>query len=176
MKWLKKVRGGVCQVSPTYSKANNKYMGSYNQGIISSYIIYLDANISYGLAMSLRPPYGNLQWCNDIQTTDDVMTYEDNDIGYLLVYLEYPKHLHGYHKDYPLAPETMNVKASMASDVSNEIYKCYDNGKTVRDEKKFELLLTLYDKGKYVIHIRNLKYYLEKGLVLKNIHRCIKSS
>ena len=25
-----------------------------------------------------------------------------------------------------------------------------------------------------MIHIRNLKYYLEKGLVLKHIHRCIK--
>ena len=74
-----------------------------------------------------------LKWCNDIQTTDDVMKYEDNDIGYLLeVDLHYPKHLHDYHKDYPLAPEIMNVKESMVSDVSKEIYKCYNNGKTVK--------------------------------------------
>ena len=32
----------------------------------------------------------------------------------------------------------------------------------------------MYDKDKYIIHIRNLKYYLEKGLVLKQVHRCIK--
>ena len=32
----------------------------------------------------------------------------------------------------------------------------------------------MYDKEKYVIHIRNLKHYLEKGLVLKQVHRCIK--
>ena len=38
----------------------------------------------------------------------------------------------------------------------------------------FKLLLTLYDKDKHVIHIRNLKFHLEKGLVLKHIHRCIK--
>jgi hypothetical protein len=30
------------------------------------------------------------------------------------------------------------------------------------------------DKVKYVVHIDNLKYYLEKGLILTKIHRCIK--
>ena len=168
-------RGGVCQVSYKYVKAANKYMKSYNQHTISSYLIYLDANNLYGLAMSMKLPYGNLQWINDTQSTDDVMKYEDNDIGYLLeVDLHYPKHLHDHHKDYPLAPEIMNVKENMVSDVSKDIYKCYNNGKTVRDEKTSKLLLTLYDKDKYVLHIRNLKYYLEKGLVLKHIHRCIK--
>ena len=44
------------------------------------------------------------------------------------------------------------------------------DGKDVKDEKTFKLLLTLYDKEKHVIHIRNLKYYLEKGLLLKNVH------
>ena len=127
--------------------------------------------------MSMKLQYGSLHWCNDIQPTDDVMKYEDNDIGYLLeVDLHYPKHLHDNHIDYPLAPEIMNVKESMVSDVSKEIYKCYNNGKTVRDEKTSKLLLTLYDEAKHVIHIRNLKYYLEKGSVLKNMHRCIKFS
>jgi hypothetical protein len=28
-------------------------------------------------------------------------------------------------------------------------------------------------KKKYVLHIRNLKYYLEKGLILTKVHRCI---
>ena len=40
--------------------------------------------------------------------------------------------------------------------------------------KAYKLLLALYDKEKYVIHNRNLKYQLEKGLVLKTVHRCIK--
>ena len=115
--------------------------------------------------MSMKSPYGNLVWSNDIQSTDDVMKYEDNDIGYLLeVDLEYPKHLHDYHKDYPLAPEMMNVRESMVSDVSKEIYKCYNNGKAVRDEGTSKLLLTLYDIEKYVVHIRNLKILLRKRI------------
>ena len=109
-------RGGVCQVGSKYAKANIKYMKSYNQDIISSYSMYIDANNLYGLAMSMKLPFGNLEWSNDIQSTDNVMKYEDNDIGYMLeVDLIYPKHLHDYHKDYPLAPEIMNVKESMVS-------------------------------------------------------------
>ena len=113
-------RGGVCQVSSKYAKANTKYMTSDNQYIISSYLIYLDANHLYGLAMSMKLTFGNLEWSNDIRTSDDVIKYEDNDTGYLLeVDLEHPKHLHDYHKGYPLAPEIMSVKESMVSEVSN---------------------------------------------------------
>ena len=125
--------------------------------------------------MCMKLPYGNLKWSNDFKTTDGVMKYKDNDVGYFLaVDSYYPKHLHDYHKGYPLAPEIMSVKANMVPDVSKDIFKQYHDGKYVKDEKTSKLLLTLHDKGKYVIHIRNLKYYLEKGLVLKNVHRCIK--
>ena len=53
-----------------------------------------------------------------LKTTDDVIKYEDNDAGYFLdADLHYPKHLHDYHKDYPLAAELMSVKENMVSDV-----------------------------------------------------------
>ena len=105
------------------------------------------------------------------------MKHEDNDAGYFLeVDLHNPEHLYGYHKDYPFAPEIMSVKENMVSYVSKELYKQQHDGKAVKDEQTSELLLTLYGEAKYVIHIRNLKYYLEKGLVLKNVHRYIKIS
>ena len=37
-----------------------------------------------------------------------------------------------------------------------------------------KLILNVRDKNNYVVHIRNLKYYLEQGLVLQQINRCIK--
>ena len=43
-------------------------MKSYNEDIVSSYINYLDANNLYGLAMSQKLPYGDLEWSDGIKT------------------------------------------------------------------------------------------------------------
>ena len=40
----KGTRGGICQAIHRYVKANNKYMKNCDKDIISSYLIYLDAN------------------------------------------------------------------------------------------------------------------------------------
>ena len=85
----------------------------------------------------------------------------------LKVDLEYPKELHDLHNDYPLAPESMHITEQMISDYS----------KQALDGKKFtsyrKLVATLYDKKDYVIHSRNLKFYLEKGMKLTKIHAVI---
>ena len=87
------------------------------------------------------------------------MKNEDNDIGYLLeVDLHYSKHLHDHHIDYPPAPKIINVKESMASDASKETYRCYNNGKAVRDEKTSKLSLTMYGEEDmlFIFVIKNI--------------------
>ena len=44
----KGIRGGICQATHSYTKANNKYMKSYDTNLESSHIEYLDANNLYG--------------------------------------------------------------------------------------------------------------------------------
>ena len=85
-------RGGVCQLSSKYTVANNKYMNNYDANNISSYLTYLDANNLYGIAMSMNLPYANLDLSDDITIVDDIMSYKDDDVGYILeVDLHYPK-------------------------------------------------------------------------------------
>ena len=40
----KRIRGGICHAIHKYAKANNRYMKNYDKSIISSYLMYLDAN------------------------------------------------------------------------------------------------------------------------------------
>ena len=44
----KVIRGGICQATHKYAKANNKYMKNYDENIESSFIEYLDLNKLYG--------------------------------------------------------------------------------------------------------------------------------
>ena len=44
----KGISGEICQAIHRHAKVNNKYMENYNKDIISSYLMYLDANNLYG--------------------------------------------------------------------------------------------------------------------------------
>ena len=46
------IKGGICQATYRYAKANDKYMKNYDKNIESSFIEYLDANNLYRWAMS----------------------------------------------------------------------------------------------------------------------------
>ena len=62
----KGTRGGICQATHRYAKANNKYMKNYDKNIESSYIEHLDANNLYGWAMSQKLPVNGFKWVQDL--------------------------------------------------------------------------------------------------------------
>ena len=148
----KGIRGGISQCVTRYCKANNKYTKHYDPKKPENYMMYIDANNLYGCALSQKLPYKDIKWMNPhVFTLEEwyatILELDENaDYGYILdVDLEYPKRLHDKHKDLPLAPEHYNNK----------------------------LCTTLFDKKDYIVHSRNLKYYLRKGLILKNVNRVI---
>ena len=76
--------------------------------------------------------------------------------------LDYPNKLHDLHKDYPLGPEIISV-----SDITKK------NNKEAKDEDIKKLTLKVMDKKKYVLHFSALKFYLQHGPKLKQIHRIV---
>ena len=82
------IRGGMCQSTHRYSKANNKYMKNCYKKIESSYLTYLDANNLYGWAMSQKLPVNEFMWYNEYLSDfneDFIKNYnKDSDEGYFL--------------------------------------------------------------------------------------------
>jgi len=118
-------------------------MEEYNHEEESKFITYLDANNLYGWAMSQKLPIKDFKWMTPEDDWEKVPCIVEVD-------LEYPKELHDYHNDYPLAPESVKV------------------------DKVEKLIPNLFDKERYVVHHETLKSYLKLGLKLKRVHKGIK--
>ena len=101
----KGIRGGICQASHRYAKANNKYMKNYNKNVESSYTEYLDANNLHGWAMSQKLPVNDFKWVKKEELSnfnaDLIKNYDENStIGYFFKEdIDYPKKLFNLHKD-----------------------------------------------------------------------------
>ena len=76
----KGIRGGICQATHRYAKANNKYMKNYDKNNESSYLKYLDANNLYGWAMSQKLPINGFKWTKNLSkfNEDFIKKYDEN--------------------------------------------------------------------------------------------------
>ena len=104
-------------------------------------------------------------------TEEDIIKKKENaKNGWILeVDLEYPKELHEEHNSFPLAPEKKQVKNEWMSEYQHSLIKDLD----LKTPKCNKLLLTLQDKNNYVVHYRNLQFYLKQGMKLKRVHRVL---
>ena len=62
-----RIRGGICQATHNYTKANNKYMKNYDKNNESPYIAHLDANNLYGWAMSQKLLVNGSKWVKKVK-------------------------------------------------------------------------------------------------------------
>src|SRR6218665_3070439 len=164
----------VSMISNRYAKANNLYFDKgYDKHKPNNCVMYFDCNNLYGYAMSEPLPTGTFRFVDQREIENfDVLTKMDEDAKkYILeVELEYPAHLHHKHNDYPLAPENIAVKDHMLSTYMHEIAKELDLNRNNRNGIK-KLIPNFYPKNNYVIHCRNLIFYLQMGLILVKTHR-----
>ena len=130
-------------------------MKNYDKNNESSYIEYLGANILYGWSMSQKLPVEGFKWVKKNKllefNKDIIKKYDKNSSTwyFLEVDIDYPKELFNFDKDLPFLLERKKF------------------------EKFEELICSIKDKEKYVIHIRALKQALNHGLVFKKVHRIV---
>ena len=169
------IRGGVSMISTRFARANNEQTGNdYDRNKPKSWIKGLDANNLYGWAMSQCLPIGEFSWVPEEELSAIKWTElnDDDPYGYIVkVDLVYPHRLHDLDSDYPVAPERLCVKDEWLSDKQMRIKAQYN---LPRSECTAKLIPNLLDKTEYVVDYRNLKFYLNHGLVLGKVHSAIK--
>ena len=124
------IRGGVSCISKRYARANNPYMKEeYDSSQPISYLIDLDMNSLYGLAMMETLPIGKFRWL----TSDEIATKltlkkikqlnPKGKYGYFIECdLTIPNELHDYMNDFPMAPQKMKVTKQMMSPYRQKMY------------------------------------------------------
>ena len=145
-------RAGISQGTHKYATANIKYMKKFNKEIISTFLLYLDANNLYGWAICEKRPIGGFKLIDPKEYTEEkIKSYDDNsNTGAILkVDIEYLKELHKLHKDLPFLCERRRLN------------------------KASKLVTTLDDKKEYVVHISTLKQTLNHDLILKQVHNIL---
>ena len=146
-------------------------MKSYAPTKASIYISYIDMNNFYGRAMSSYLPYGGFKWSRNADNFDVNAISKNSSIEYILnVDLKYPDELPVLYSNYPLAPEKRAIPYDMLSNYCKRIAD--------EDEIKvghvMKLIPNLGNKTNYVLHNRNLQWYLSLGMKLTKIHRMLK--
>ena len=146
------IRGGMSEAIHRYAKANNKYMNNYDKSIISSCLMYLDANNLHGWAMFQKIPVHGFKWVKELSKFNQSFkkSYNENSgRGYFLEVDEYPENVFNSHTDLSFLPETKKI------------------------EKSHQLICNIQDKEKHALHKRALKQALNHGLTLRKVHKII---
>ncbi|GFU51742.1 uncharacterized protein NPIL_94521 [Nephila pilipes] len=172
--WIEdNIRGGICYVEKRYSCCNNRFVPeTYDAKREETYIIAVDANNLYGFTMTQSLPISNFKFLTASEIKDfSVFNLSANDdVRYFLeVDLLYPPELHDLH-DFPLAPDHTVIQFDMLSRYQK---KLIENHGIKFSKQNRKLTPSFHTKYNYVVHYLNLKFYLEKNMVLQKIHNIL---
>ena len=70
------IRSAISKAIHRYAKANNKYMKNFNKDMLSSFLMYLDANNLYGWAMCKKLLVGEFEWIHPEDYTEEMIKNE----------------------------------------------------------------------------------------------------
>ncbi|GFR18700.1 c2H2-type domain-containing protein [Trichonephila clavata] len=142
------IRGGMCQVSKRYSKANNKYLDNFDELLESKFILLLDVNNLYGTAMAFyKLPESEFRFLNkkEMDTFSLMSVTSDSNVGYILeVDIFYPPELHSKHNSFPMAPQHETINYDMLSPYQKNLCKQFN----IKINKNCKKLLNTFNEKK----------------------------
>ena len=163
--------GAVCQVFQNkHVKANNKYMKTYDKNIVSSYILYTDANNLYGWAMSQKLPYEIIGKVY-VSLEKILSISNDADISYTVCCdLSYPKKVHNFLNGYVPGAVKRNVNETEISEFQKTTRGKNENGKSKNHDKSIKVICDLNEKNNYIVDYRLLKMFVSLGVKVDKIN------
>ena len=156
------IRGGLSGVFGA------RYIESDNNTVI----LHVDMNNLYGFAMLMYLPTGNFKiyennsltesFINKVLNTDDC-----SNTGYVLIVdLIYPDNIKYKSKNFPFCPENKSINPDNFTEYMKEhmpnLFK--PTNKLICDQT---------NKEYYIVHYRNLKFYLRMGMIISKVHRIV---
>ena len=150
------IRGGISGIF------GDRYIESDNNTVI----IHVDMNNLYGYAMLQHLPTGNFQIYENNSITksfiNKVLNYHDcSNTGYVLIVdLIYPDNINYKSKNFPYCPQNKSTNPDNYTEYMEE-----HEPKPHRPTSK--LICDQTDKEYYIVHYRNLKFYIRMGMIIK---------
>ena len=120
-------------------------------------------------------PVGGYEWMtpDEIDRVDwRTLDTRRADTGYvLMVDLDYDPAAFVRHETFPLAPESIPITEEMLSPLSLSYLDSFGQRGTLNSTR---LTSHFLPRTKYVVHCRNLAYYLRNGMRLVRVHHAIR--
>lgn len=162
----KMIRGGVCSAVKRLACTDDTHT-----------LIYLDANSLYPHVMKEAFPCGEFEFVATpyVHNILEWMDYELERQGKGAIFevdLAYPTELGEYTKDYPFCPE--HIETTRVDYLGSYVEHLLKEHMLERKMQFKGLGQTIRNKYNYAIYWKNLRWYLEHGMVLTKIHRVMR--
>ena len=156
------IRGGLSGIF------GDRYIESDNDTVI----VHVDMNNLYGFAMLMYLPTGNFQIYENNSITESFVnkvlnTHDCSNTGYVLIVdLIYPDSIKYKSKNFPFCPENKKINPDNFTEYMKEHVP-----NPFRPTSK--LICDQTNKEYYIVHYRNLKFYMRMGMIIKKVHRIV---
>ena len=130
-------------------------------------IVFVDANILNGWAMSEYVPYDEIKFDRNVKLGEILNILNDSDFGYIIeVDLKHPVNKKVKTKNFPIAPENKKISPDKFTTSTNK-------NKSNTSTQSKNLLCDWNDEKNYLMLYRMLKFYVRHGMIVEEVREII---